>query len=222
MPACVEALESCQHLSMEFSEEAYDDPLQEAPGAGVHFVEALASMLTHRASLAETPQQVSVFHSESVPPMSIHDYLMRIAKYFQCSNECFVLSLVYIDRIGKQSPEFAISEFSMHRLQLTSIIVALKFYDEGNYLNSYYANVGGITTHEVNGLEMEFLKLLGWKLHVMPEEYDECRKRVLQRMPGQPQPHCGYPAICMERRRKPRASRGSRRCRRESRQRISA
>lgn len=35
-----------------------------------------------------------------------------------------------------------------------------------NYRNSYFARVGGLTTDELNKLELDFLFLMGFKLHV--------------------------------------------------------
>lgn len=35
-----------------------------------------------------------------------------------------------------------------------------------NYSNSHFARVGGLRTEEMNRLEMEFLFLMGFKLHV--------------------------------------------------------
>lgn len=35
-----------------------------------------------------------------------------------------------------------------------------------NYRNSYFGRVGGLTTDELNKLELEFLFLMGFKLHV--------------------------------------------------------
>lgn len=35
-----------------------------------------------------------------------------------------------------------------------------------NYRNSYYARVGGISTEEMNTLELEFLFLMNFKMHV--------------------------------------------------------
>merc|ERR1712188_299798 len=87
----------------------YHDPGAEVDMAGADFVPALASVLTQ---LANNPTNVQVrhtsFHSVRAPPLTVRDYLSRIARYFQCSFECFVLALVYIDRIVKQHPEFTI------------------------------------------------------------------------------------------------------------------
>lgn len=39
----------------------------------------------------------------------------RMHRYFECSNECFVLALIYIDRIVKVHDEFTVSTLNVHR-----------------------------------------------------------------------------------------------------------
>merc|ERR1719238_157854 len=152
----------------------YDDPGQEVTSVGHNFVAALANVLTHLASLAGAgrPKKVTHFHCVSAPQLSIHDYLMRISKYFQCSHECFVLCLVYIDRIVKREPKFTICDLNIHRLLVTSVMLAAKFFDDVYYSNAYYAKVGGVRTQELNALEALFLKLIEYRLHVLPHEYE--------------------------------------------------
>jgi len=163
----------------------YGDPGQEVPVAGPQFVEALASVLTHLASLAPgRPNRVTHFHSVRAPQLSIHESLMRIAKYFQCSNECFVLCLVYIDRIVKLHPEFTICNLNIHRLLVTSVMLAAKFFDDIYYSNAYYGKVGGIRIKEVNALETQFLRLIDWRMHVSPDEYDQYRNHVYKAVQG--------------------------------------
>ncbi|CAE7620323.1 CYCU4-1 [Symbiodinium natans] len=117
--------------------------------------------------------QVTKFHSVRPPQLPIRDYLFRIAKYFQCSRECFVLCLVYIDRIVKLHPDFTICSLNIHRLLVTSVMLAVKFFDDVYYSNAYYAKVGGVKTREVNILEGQFLQLIEWKLHVTPEDAEK-------------------------------------------------
>lgn len=160
------------------NEPRYDDPGMEVEMAGHSFVNALATVLTHLASLAGRPQRVTKFHSVRAPQLSIHEYLERISKYFQCSRECFVLCLVYIDRIVKLHPEFGICPLNIHRLLVTSVMLAAKFFDDVYYSNAYYAKVGGVRPKEVNVLEAQFLELIDWRLHVTPQEYEQYRSSV--------------------------------------------
>jgi len=152
---------------------------KEAGSAGPNFASEFANVLDHLASLAQRPQRLTRFHAVRAPQLSIRDYMQRIATYFQCSDECFVLGLVYIDRIVKRHPEFVISNLSIHRLLVTSVMLAAKFFDDVYYSNAYYGKVGGVKTSELNALEAQFLKLIDWRLHVRPLEYDSYRLRVL-------------------------------------------
>jgi len=166
------------------AEDPYDDPGQEVSVAGPNFVLGLANVLTHLASITGRPGRITRFHAVRAPELSIHDYLVRIATFFQCSPECFVLCLVYIDRLVKLHPEFSICNLSIHRLLVTSVMLAAKFFDDVYYPNSYYAKVGGVKTQELNSLEAQFLVMLDWRLHVMPQEYEQYRGQVTVAVQG--------------------------------------
>ena len=154
------------------------------------FVRSLACVLTHLVSLKESPSNVgeplTVFHAVRVPSVSIHDYLFRIARYFLCSPECFVIALVYIDRVMKKQPDFTVRKLNIHRLIVTSMMLAVKFFDDVYYSNAYYAKVGGVKGNEMNVLEVHFLRLIDWQLFVSPEEFDLYKTNVLVAVAGNP------------------------------------
>lgn len=58
-----------------------------------------------------------------------------------------------------------------YRLILTAVLLASKFFNDVFFGNHFVAYVGGIHLQELNQLEVEFVRLLGWKLWVDPEEY---------------------------------------------------
>lgn len=64
-----------------------------------------------------------------------------------------------------------ITELSVHRLMITAILVASKFHDDEFYNNTFYGKIGGITTAEINVLEIELLRLLQFNLVVTPGCY---------------------------------------------------
>eukprot|EP01068_Selenidium_serpulae_P002663 Selendium_serpulae@DN2603_c0_g1_i1.p1 len=147
------------------------------------FVPALAVVLTHLVNVQDPANTRSLtrFHAVKAPDISIKDYLDRIQKYFGCTNECFVLSLVYIDRIVKVHKEkFSVSILNIHRLLITSVMLAAKFFDDVYYSNSFYARVGGVKNREINILETHFLSLINYQLFVSPQEYDQYRMQVVQ------------------------------------------
>lgn len=151
------------------------------------FIPSLAHVLTSLVDIAPNSDKYARtrFHAVRPPSISIHDYLARIAKYFGCSQECFVLGLVYIDRIVKFKPEFGISNLNIHRLLVTSIMLAVKFFDDIYYSNAYYAKVGGVKPSEMNALEALFVNLIDWKLFVSPSEYEQYKNNVLRAVRGE-------------------------------------
>lgn len=113
----------------------------------------------------------SKFHALRPPAITIKDYLLRIAKYAACSGECFVLALVYIDRIIQSNPTFVVNSLNIHRLLITSVMLAAKFFDDQYFNNAYYAKVGGVPRGEMNSLEVEFLFMTNFTLFVPTEQY---------------------------------------------------
>ncbi|KAE8701915.1 Cyclin-U4-1 [Hibiscus syriacus] len=111
-------------------------------------------------------EKMSIFHGLIRPAISIHSYLHRIHKYANCSPSCFVVAYVYLNRFAQRHPSLPIDSFNVHRLLITSVMVAAKFMDDLYYNNAYYAKVGGISTVEMNMLEVDFLFGLGFNLNV--------------------------------------------------------
>jgi hypothetical protein len=126
-----------------------------------------------------TDNFTSAFHSKRVPSISVKDYLTRIAKCAKCSPECLILALIYLDRLTERNKRFIIKSLNIHRLLMTSVMLAAKFFDDQFYNNEYYARVGGMTNQEINALEIEFLNLINFNLHVNPVVFFKYRQRLV-------------------------------------------
>jgi hypothetical protein len=122
---------------------------------------------------------VTHFHAQRAPMVEINDYCERIVRYSQCSPCCFVVALIYIDRLLALEPTFFPSSLNIHRLTLTSVLLASKFLDDFYYNNAYWARVGGVGTTELNTLELDMLAKLHFNLHVQTEEYLQYREELL-------------------------------------------
>lgn len=118
-----------------------------------------------------SPKWPSKFHCLRPPCITVKDYLVRISQYSACSGECFVLALVYIDRLIQTNPSFVVTSLNIHRLLITSVMLAAKFFDDQYVNNAYYAKVGGVPRGEMNSLEVEFLFMANFSLFVPSEQY---------------------------------------------------
>ncbi|MCO5563504.1 hypothetical protein L7F22_017147 [Adiantum nelumboides] len=111
-------------------------------------------------------EQLTVFHGMKAPGIGVARYVERIYKYAHCSPACFVVAYAYLDRFIHRQPAVPVTSLNIHRLLITSVMVAAKFLDDAYYNNAYYAKVGGVSTTEMNRLELEFLFTLGFRLQV--------------------------------------------------------
>ncbi|KAI8080227.1 cyclin-domain-containing protein [Gilbertella persicaria] len=119
------------------------------------------------------------FYARAIPSIDIQSYLGRILKYCPCSNECFLSLLVYFDRMSRNSSGLRIDSYNIHRLVITGIMVASKFFSDIFYTNARYAKVGGLPVSELNALELQFLKLNNFKLNVQVEELQQYGDQLL-------------------------------------------
>ncbi|CAA3005369.1 cyclin-U4-1-like [Olea europaea var. sylvestris] len=132
-------------------------------------------------------QKISIFHGLTRPAISVYGYLQRIFKYAYCSPSCYITAYIYLDRFAKKQPLLPINSFNVHRLLITSVLVSAKFMDDIFYNNAYYAKVGGISTAEMNLLEVDFLFGLGFQLNVTPQTFHTyccyIQREMLQQSP---------------------------------------
>ncbi|XP_010070213.2 cyclin-P3-1 isoform X2 [Eucalyptus grandis] len=108
---------------------------------------------------------ITIFHGVRPPALTIRQYIERIFKYSACSPSCFVIAQIYMDRFV-QNTDVLLTSLNVHRLLITSLTVAAKFVDDAFFNNAYYAKVGGVSTSELNRLEMKFLFNIDFRLHV--------------------------------------------------------
>ncbi|KAL5199360.1 hypothetical protein ABZP36_020563 [Zizania latifolia] len=126
----------------------------------------------------------TAFRGRARPEISVRRYAERIYRYAGCSPACFVVAHVYLDRLARrreddeddedeeEAPAPArVDSYSVHRLLITSVMVAAKFMDDIHYNNAYFARVGGVEVAEMNGLELELLFALRFRLNVTPATF---------------------------------------------------
>ena len=151
-----------------------------AEGEFIHAFSSVIQEISHQGDNVPADVQFKTqFHTSQPPNISLSKYLERVIKFTFCSAECYILSLVYMDRLVQSNPHFVISSLSIHRLLITSIMVAAKFFDDKYFSNEYYAKVGGMKKEELNKLEIEFLYLINFSLHFQPPEFEQYKEEFI-------------------------------------------
>ncbi|CAK9142722.1 unnamed protein product [Ilex paraguariensis] len=121
---------------------------------------------------AQLGKSLKAFHGVRAPSISIPKYLERIYKYTSCSPSCLVVGYVYIDRLVHRHPDSLVVSLNVHRLLVTSVMVACKMLDDVHYNNACYARVGGVTNAELNRLELELLFRLDFEVTVSSRVFE--------------------------------------------------
>mmetsp|Transcript_55738 Transcript_55738/g.147244 ORF Transcript_55738/g.147244 Transcript_55738/m.147244 type:complete len:176 (-) Transcript_55738:116-643(-) len=131
----------------------------------------------------------------SKSPISPSAYIKRIVKYGGLSPCCFVVGLIYLERLKRQEPTVCLTSNSFQRLILVAVMLAAKYLDDFYYSNKRWAEIGGISTREINMLELEFLFRLEFSVGITREEYDWHAGQLLLNEGMVPPPQEELPAL---------------------------
>merc|ERR1712137_61846 len=141
----------------------------------------LCSLIEKRLAFTNpNPKSLTKFHASTVAPISVTQYLTRINKYARCHGDHLLMALFYIDRMIQYNPGMSVDVLSIHRLLITSVVIATKYESDVYYNNTAYAKIGGIPVLELNALEVEFLSKLRFHLYISPDEFTRYKRYLLQ------------------------------------------
>ena len=120
-------------------------------------------------------QSKMVFSANSIPNISINDYLTRIQLYSGIEKSTLILSLIQIDHICKKT-ELILSYYNIHRLLFTAVLISIKFNEDTYYDNKFYAEIAGVKLKELKLLEYTFMELNDFNVFINHKEYEQYRK----------------------------------------------
>jgi hypothetical protein len=111
------------------------------------------------------------FHTLSPPRVPILKYLQLLREKSQCDRSCFVVAMIFLDRLVVNNSQLQITPLTVHKLTLCALLTAAKFNTDCHFPNSFWAGIGGVRNEELNVLELEFLFGLQFSLVIKNEEY---------------------------------------------------
>ena len=120
-------------------------------------------------------QSKMVFSANSIPNISIKDYLIRIQTYSGIEKSTLILSLILIDHICKKS-DLILTYFNIHRVLFGSILISIKFNEDSYYDNKFYAEIAGVKLKELKIIEESFFQLNDFNVYVDFQEYEQYTK----------------------------------------------
>jgi len=111
------------------------------------------------------------FYSYQLPSISVRDYFLRMVRLSVCSTETMVRCCFCINKLVESCPDgFQLDPFSIHRVILASLLCNAKFADDSHHANKFFSEIGGVALKELNRLEIHFLTLMNFSLHVHQDD----------------------------------------------------
>lgn len=121
------------------------------------------------------PRKLTRFHSSVPPPISVYNYLVRLAKYSSIEQCVLLTSLYYIDLLSSVYKDFTLNSLTVHRFLLASTTVASKGLCDSFCTNAHYSKVGGVHCSELNILENEFLRRVNYRVIPRDDNISLCK-----------------------------------------------
>jgi hypothetical protein len=113
-------------------------------------------------------QSKMCFSANTIPNISLYEYIIRIQKYSLTEKNTLILSIIYIDRLCKIG-NIVLTYYNIHRILFTAVLLAIKYNEDEFYDNKYYAEIAGIKPCELQFLEYSFFCICNLNLYVSDE-----------------------------------------------------
>jgi hypothetical protein len=134
--------------------------------------EATQSLYAYHNSsicLADIDLTRSFNHNMQSPP-SFRKWVHQVLSATRLPSATILLSLYYLnDRVANHPQSVLPGENQIYRLLAVSLILGSKFLDDNTFINRSWSDVTAIKVTELNQLEMKWLQLIHYELHIDPQ-----------------------------------------------------
>ena len=120
-------------------------------------------------------QSMMYFSANTIPNITIKDYLMRIQNYSEVEKSTLILSLILIDRMCRKSG-ILLTHYNIHRILFSSLLVSIKYNEDSYFDNNFYSQIAGVKPNELKLLEYSFLEYNDFNIYVKDDEYKQYEK----------------------------------------------
>jgi len=120
-------------------------------------------------------QSMMYFSANTIPNITIKDYLMRIQNYSEVEKSTLILSLILIDRMCRKSG-ILLTHYNIHRILFSSLLVSIKYNEDSYFDNNFYSQIAGVKPNELKLLEYSFLEYNDFNVYVKDDEYKQYEK----------------------------------------------
>lgn len=119
-----------------------------------------------------------IFQKRHEPTISLLDYLQRIVRHIRLLEPTVFLAIsVYVRRLKVRG--YLPGPKSIHRIVIASVCLGSKAIGDHYYSNAFYARIGGVSTREMDDLEMALAFGLDWNLQCSRADLEDAWNTIL-------------------------------------------
>ena len=116
-------------------------------------------------------QSKMYFSAYTIPNISLNEYLIRIQSYSDIEKSTLILALILIDKMCKKS-EILLTPYNIHRILFSSVLISIKYNEDNYFDNTFYSQIAGVKTDELQMLEYTFLEYNNFNVFVYDYEFE--------------------------------------------------
>ena len=117
-------------------------------------------------------QSKMAFSANSIPNISINDYLTRIQVYSGIEKSTLILSLIQIDNLCKKA-DLVLTYYNIHRILFGAVLISIKYNEDTYYDNKFYSEIAGVKLKELKLIEYQFVELVDFNMYVSDEIFNK-------------------------------------------------
>ena len=115
--------------------------------------------------------------SEKEDILTLADFFYFWIEKLDFNENLLVLAMMNMDKI-LASPEFILTENNVKNFLFTCMIITQKYYEDENFNDKDYSKLVKIDVNDVIKMEVEFLSLINFSLHIPEEEFFKYQKSL--------------------------------------------
>ena len=113
-----------------------------------------------------------IFYSNKIPLITTEEFIIRIVKYTNMENSTLISAFIYTKRLIEKE-NYILALNNLYRIFLGACVIAIKFNEDWNFKNKYYAKIGGLNLKEMNLIEYNIYSRIEFDLSINEKDYND-------------------------------------------------
>ena len=113
---------------------------------------------------------------EKEDKFSLADYLYYWVEKMEFNDNLLILTMMNIDKI--LTKEFILTDDNVKNVLFTCMVITQKYYEDENFKDKDYSKLIQLNAEELIKMEMEFLSLIDFSLHISDEEFNKYKYKM--------------------------------------------